>query len=321
MRRSLRALSAFAACLLAVSLLGGASLDRELWRAKEDFFRIRQAPVGDYRDRAEDWENSTAFREVYMELEDRCGAFICSTWNYDRLDGVPRYELTERGDIPVEYDCYGYSITVSGRYFDHTRVEDVTGTDVRRLLTDDADTLDILVPEKYREDEPLITSIYQEFMYFNNVEVENIYNDALGRTRSQKTAADFTIHPIYVPDDTQYDVYDPNIGRDRLDSCIVAVVNAENYNRVQLSSAATQGLYVRSALDPAELEDQIRAVYEEKDFGAGYRRVVSVAELYDTYRREHTNTAALAAGGLCLLGAGAMAGAVAVLRRRTRGAT
>lgn len=114
-------------------------------------------------------------------------------WNYDIIDGKPRYEKAQHGDIPIEYDYYGYSFTVSKNYFNYTPVKDINGNAVQNLLTDDENTLDIVVPYKYKSDSKLITSIYQEFMFFNNVEIENIYNEALNLGINKKEQKDFIV--------------------------------------------------------------------------------------------------------------------------------
>lgn len=115
-----------------ISIFCSSSLDGKLWSEKQDFYKINQRQVGDYQDSKEDWENSTIFKDIFIELEDKYNAFICSTWNYDIINGKPRYETTKHGEIPIEYDYYGYSLTVSKNYFEYTSIKDVNDTDVRR---------------------------------------------------------------------------------------------------------------------------------------------------------------------------------------------
>lgn len=151
------------------------------------------------------------------------------------------------------------------------------------LLTNDENTLDILVPEKYKNDAEFITSIYQEFMYFNNVEVENIYNKELNQKINEKKESDFIINIIYVPNDTKYNVYNTKIERNNIQNCIAIVINSKNYNRVQLNSIVNQGLYVKS---DANVEDKIKTVYEENRYEDGYHSITSVTSLYNEYKND-----------------------------------
>lgn len=115
-----------------ISIFCSSSLDENIWIAKQDFYKINQRQVGNYQDSKEDWENSTIFRDIFIQLEDKYNAFICSTWNYDIINGKPRYETTKHGEIPIEYDYYGYSLTISKNYFKYTSIKDVNGNDIRR---------------------------------------------------------------------------------------------------------------------------------------------------------------------------------------------
>lgn len=219
-------------------------------------------------------------------LENKYNAFICSTWNYDIIDGKPRYEKTEHGDIPIEYDYYGYSFMVSKNYFYHTSVKDINGNNIQNLLTNDENTLDIIVPDKYKSDSKLITSIYQEFMYFNNVEIENIYNEELNLGINEKEQTDFIINIIYVPDDTEYDVYNPTIKHNKLKDCIAIVINSENYNKVQLNSIANQGLYANFNTNKDDIENKIESIYKENNYEDGYHSIESVKKIYDEYKKD-----------------------------------
>lgn len=151
------------------------------------------------------------------------------------------------------------------------------------LFTDDENILDILVPEKYKNDDRLITTIYQEFMYFNNVEVENIYNEELNQKINEKKESDFTINIIYVPNDTKYNVYNPKIEHNNIQDCIAIVINSKNYNRVQLNSIVNQGLYVNANTN---IEDKVKSVYEKNRYEEGYHSMTSVTSLYNEYKKD-----------------------------------
>ena len=293
---------------------GCARSDSGAWAAKAPFYKIVQSQAGDYQDHRTDWENATKAQEIFLELEQTCGAFICSTWNYDLLDGKRRYELRADTEIPVAYDYYGQSITVSAHYFDETPIQDITGADVCTLLHHEADIIDILVPEHARGDEDMLVSLYQEYMLFNNVEVDNIYREVLGQAPNEKQAADFSVNVIYVPEHTSYTVYDPAIACDTIEDCLVIVVGAENFHRVQLNALLTQGFYLRADND---MQSAVQRVYAAHDYAAGLHSLQSVPALYSAWRRDAALTGVIIAR-LVFAGAACLAGGVLFIAQRRR---
>ncbi len=302
-----------AALVITVAVIMGCTPWNGAWEEKTGYYRIDPQQVGDYHDLPADWLNSAAACEVFSDLEAQYGAFICSTWNYDLLDGKRRYELSRDEAIPVEYDYYGHSMTVSRGYFDAHPVSDAQGTDVCARLTGDARTLDILVPARYRKDEQQLIKIYQEYMYFHNVEVENFYRQALGEAPSALLPGDFTINIIYVPDGTDCAVYDPWIACDRLTDCIVIVVHPANFCRAQLQALMTQGFYVYMPEEGAE--KKVRAVYAAHDYTQALFGLRDVSGMYREYEQEQTRRAALI-GVLALAGTVLIAGGVFLFGRK-----
>lgn len=262
-------------------ILCGCSADDE---HIDSIYRIQQNQVGDYRNLKDDWDNSSKFKNIYDKLSDEYNAFICSTFNYDILDGKRRYEYTELlEDMPIEYDYYGKNIIVSDSYFDFNLIEDINGQKVQDAFIHDPDTLNVLVPLKYQNDEQKIISSYQDFMYFNNVEVDNFYNKELNKAENNKKAEDFVIRIIYVPDNTAYPVYDPRIEKRSIDDCITAVIDSENFHRVQLSALATHSFYISS--EYADSSD-VEAIFQKYDYLNGFHALKAVSEEAEEFRQE-----------------------------------
>ena len=169
-----KAIALLASLLILVSSLWGCA------NAANGLYKINLSQIGDYQDEQRDLEVSALFREVFDDLTEQYDAFLCSAWNYEIVDEKSRYEYVADSDIHIEYDYYGHNITVSKKYFRFMPVKDINGNDVTTLLKGSKNTLDILVSEKYKNNEKQLTVIYQDYMYFNNVEVDNIYNEKLG---------------------------------------------------------------------------------------------------------------------------------------------
>lgn len=280
----------------------------------DGFYKISRSHVGDHQDLKLDWDTSQTIKSIFDDLSEQYHAFLCSTWNYDLFeDGTRRYEHVTSDGIPIEYDYYGHSMTVSKYYFDYTPVKDVNGIEIETLLSDDENTLDILVPESYRADEEQIVAIYQEYMYFNNVEVDNFYREEFEEELNDKPANSFQINVIYVPDNTQYSVYDPTIEYDNIQNCIVIVVNSKNLHSVQLNAALTQGWYIYS--DDKDIESAVRAVFEENSLETAFHSTQEVSQLYEAYQHDKTSEI-MGLSILCLIGVALIVVIVLIVRKK-----
>lgn len=271
-------------CITGFFWVNNSPLDEKVWQSRQNFYKIGQKQVGEYQDLKNDWNNSTRLLDIFIELEEEKNAFICSTWNYDIIEGVPRYELNEDSSIPIEYDYYGYSFITTQNYFDYTSIKNIEGKNIQELLTNDENTLDILVPESYKKDEQLIIQSYQDFMFFNNVEVGNFYQEEFKKDLITKKPSDFHINIIYVPTKTKYNVYNPYIEKDYINDCIAVVVNSKNYHRCQLNALLSQGLYICS--ENMDLEDQVFQVYKQNNFEDGYHSLEKVSDRFAQYKSD-----------------------------------
>ena len=106
---------------------------------------------------------------------------------------------------PVEIDPNGQCIRVSRNYFNHNPIQTADGTDVTGQFVYEDCTLNVLVPEKYRDMEADIVAAQRDRFYFEKVEAENAYNKDAGRSaRLDIPKEDLNIHIIYVKDGQSY---------------------------------------------------------------------------------------------------------------------
>ena len=143
---------------------------------------------------------------LLAELEDKSGAFVADFYNYQSMDdnGTPLYTMNGL-QYPVEIDPNGMCIRVSKNYFQHNPIETVDGQDAAEQFVYDDLTLNVLVPEKYRDMETDIVAAYRDRFYFEKVEAENAYNrDAGLSARLDIPEEDLKINIIYVKDGQSY---------------------------------------------------------------------------------------------------------------------
>jgi putative ABC transport system permease protein len=143
---------------------------------------------------------------LLAELEDKAGAFVADFYNYQAMDdaGTPLYTMNGM-QFAEEIDPNGHCIRVSRNYFAHNPIETADGSDLTGQLVYDDLTLNLLVPEKYRDMEEDIITAHRDRFYFEKVEAENSYNQEAGISdRMDLAKEDLKINIIYVKDGQDY---------------------------------------------------------------------------------------------------------------------
>lgn len=211
-------------------------------------------------------------------LEEKAGAFVMCAHNYQDADGegTPLYELNGLS-IPVEADPSGHCVTVSRNYFDVNPIETEDGRPVKELLVEDDMTMNLLVPDMYRDMEAEIIAAHREDFYFQKVTAENDYNELAGiPDRLEINPEDLHINIIYVKDGQSYPSY-------RAD-CLpvanpVAQVYTGNIHCNYAHSFLSQWLYFPSqAADEEAAYQEIAPYVEACGAGESVRTVEKIEE-------------------------------------------
>ena len=143
---------------------------------------------------------------LLAELEDKAGAFVADFYNYQAMDdaGTPLYTMNGM-QFAEEIDPNGHCIRVSRNYFAHNPIEAADGSNLTEQFIYDNLTLNLLVPEKYRDMEEDIAAAHRDRFYFEKVEAENSYNQEAGISdRMNLAKEDLKINIIYVKDSQDY---------------------------------------------------------------------------------------------------------------------
>ena len=184
---------------------------------------------------------------LFDVLEDEMGAFICDTWNYQVIDGKPRYEYNLYEEYaPVQIDSYGQSIRVSEGYFIHNPIETSDGSNLLDGVIHMDDTMNILVPEQYRNLEEGIIRAFRERFYFDKILVENIYNERQGEPLNTTEESELNINIIYVKDGQSYFAYNRDIATksSNLITDPTVIIYTPNFHPIQIHAMMTRGIFV-----------------------------------------------------------------------------
>ncbi len=165
--------------------------------------------------------------ELFRLIEDNADAFVMDAYNYQLNDtptepelyGSPIY-LSRNLNYPSEIDPDGRCIRVSKNYFKLNPIETADGSDlIEKIIYDDL-TLNLLVPEKYKDMEELIIEAYRERFYSEKIDTANNYNKEYGiDERLEIPKENLKINIIYVKDGQKYFSYLYNCVEDH-DRCI-----------------------------------------------------------------------------------------------------
>ena len=197
-----------AACALALSLLlcGCAPAAQE---DREPGIYTTVVTYSGEDDNAKYLEIAQRSQELLALLEEKVGAFVMDAYNYQAMDddGTPLYTLNDLR-YPEEIAPNGRTIRVSRNYFLHNPIETADGTDLAQQLVYEDNTLNLLVPQQYRELEDQIIEAHREWFYFEKVTAENSYNELAGRPeRLELPEEELTVHIIYVKEGQRYFTY------------------------------------------------------------------------------------------------------------------
>lgn len=194
--------------------------------------------------------------ELFPLLEDNVGAFVMEAYNYQTIDdeGTPLYEMNGM-DYPQEIDPAGQCIRVSRNYFQHNPIETADGSDlIEQIIYDDL-TLNILVPEKYRDMEEQMIEAYRENFYFEKVHATNAYNEMAGiDTVLDIPEESLNVNIIYVKDGQRYFTFrsDCAVLTDNWITDPIVQIYTSNVHCNYAHSFMTQWLYFYSDAENAE---------------------------------------------------------------------
>lgn len=153
--------------------------------------------------------------DLFYLLEEHADAFIIDAYNYQAIDdkGTPLYTQNDLS-LPIEIDAAGYSIRVSKNYFKFNPIETVTGQSIEEQILFDNNTLNILVPEQYKQYEEDIMGEYKENFYFEKVTAANDYNKEAGLPLIDIPQDSLNVNIIYVKDGQEYFTYRTDLAVD-----------------------------------------------------------------------------------------------------------
>lgn len=198
------------ALLVALFALAGCA-EKEAAEPKweESLYRTVVYNSGEDESDAKYLEIAQRSQKLLALLEEKAGAFVMDAYNYQTVDdeGTSLYAMNNP-EVPIEIAPAGMSVQVSREYFKWNPIETADGSELAKQIVLDDLTLNLLVPEQYRDMEQEILAAWREYFYFEKVEAENDYNERAGEKEQLDIAEDqLMVNIIYVKDGQRYFTY------------------------------------------------------------------------------------------------------------------
>lgn len=145
-------------------------------------------------------------RQLLAQLEANTPAFVMDAYNYQSIDdqGTPLYTMNTPS-VPLEIAPSGYCIRVSPNYFAQNPIETASGEPLLDQLVYDDTTLNLLVPERFRGQEPVLAQAHLEDFYSQKVEAAAFYQDPDAPADLPPDSLKLNI--LYVKDNQRYFTY------------------------------------------------------------------------------------------------------------------
>ena len=189
------------------------------WDNTKNVYKTTLSDQGQYSSLALDRQYNNKLYLLYEDLKANKNAFIINSTDYMVLD-EKNDDVTYVYNIAMknghkEYDTDGKSIVIDEGYLNVNPIESADNTSIKAKLNPNANVINILVPEKYKDVEQDIYNIYLDNFYFNKVTVNNHYNEALHLPLNTLLKSDLDVNIIYVRNNQKYFTYSNNTGSER----------------------------------------------------------------------------------------------------------
>lgn len=186
---------------------------------------------------------------LYKELNNK-GAFLIDSTNYSLIigkDKKPEYFYMKNLQVGnYRYGSDGESIIINENYLKQNPIKTSENIDVFNYFSEDENTLNILVPEKYKSEEEKLYKDYLSYFYFRKVEVNNIFNKALDTPLNKTQISELKVNIIYVKDNQKYFTYSSQSGRDEEKHYItdpIVIIYDEKIDISSLAAYFSKSLY------------------------------------------------------------------------------
>lgn len=256
-----------------------------LWKDTDNLYNICDTYSPIYEDLALEDEQNDKILKVYQDLSASGKIFIIDTLNYERSPNLNKnnksfdynYKINVKTNKDL-YSPYGKNILIDTNYLKRNLIKThAQQENVLKKINYDKDTLNILVPQKFKQYENIIKDSYKEWFYFQKVYIFNMYKEAREKKLSEKKLEDLKINLIYIQNNQSYFTFNPFSGdySNNIKDPIVTVYT-ENMDNSVLASTLGRFLFLESE-DPYTALKEVKNITQKHNIN----ELNSILSIYD----------------------------------------
>lgn len=254
-----------------------------VWMKTQNIYQTTLNATG--RDYKIELQNAKKIQAIMKDLDKYNKGFVCNADNYEKVGDTGKYiyELNGTNGYPMEASPGGPTITVSENYFNFNPIKGVDNKSIKDEMIYDDNVLNILVPIDRKKYESSIKEAFREDFWFEKVDVENIYNEKLGKPLNKMKKEELSINIIYVENNQGYFTFNESIDPESKNTVFDPIVKiyTGNIDPSFALSAYSSNFYFYS--DKIDAFDSILPILVKNN---ATNLTSSVIPLYDEYGKE-----------------------------------
>lgn len=259
----------------AIAKLGAKMNELAEWSDKADYYSLKIRSIG--LEQSEDsnaaYKNNNQFKMLYQLLESEEGAILIDSSSFYSSMDPSKYDYEQnKCDYQLAPNCR--QITINENYLKDNPIVNSKGQNIINELDHSQYTLNILVPEKYREEQEKLISLYRDYYYFNMVEVHQMYEP-----NYTFDIDDLKINPIYYEDNSTFFTYNPETGvqDDNQLTDIIAVIDNGTFDSSFYYSSLTSNVILKKSQTETDYFNEILSYFQEADVANQFNGLANIS--------------------------------------------
>lgn len=218
----------------------------DYWNKTQNIYKIFMSHVPDMDNLSEGRSQNESLKNLYKKLEKNKQAFIIDSENYGVINGSYIYEKAiESGRF--EYGADGKCITIDINYLKQNPIKPYnTNKSIKYLVDNNKNTLNLLVPYKYKSLEKQIYDSYLDTFYLQKVRVDNLYREYMNLPKNKISKDDLKINIIYVNNNQEYFTFSSDLGDTQNKNCIIdpiTIIYTDNVDSSYIAKWMSNDMY------------------------------------------------------------------------------
>lgn len=232
----------------------------EIWGQAKNIYRLALGGEFDSGNSQEIYETDKKLSRLYNELMKREDVFVIDANNFG-IESKEPLEFYFEDNVKEESDIYGMggtSVYINEQYLDYNPIK--SKENIKDKIIEDKNTLNVLVPEKFKSKEAFILKEMKKDFYGYKVEARNAFREKRNLPPLKTQPDDLKVNLIYVDNHQKYFTYDIMYGLPEKQNCItdpIAVILNPTMEEGFIASEMSYAVYIRNTSNSGAYQDLV----------------------------------------------------------------